>query len=88
MAHGDGVDHIDDDGTVHLTAASHQAVAEIAPDLAHPIAIDDPAGGTARLRTRLTTSRRRRGGAGNQARATRMEPEPAATSWRAPGDRP
>jgi hypothetical protein len=49
MAHGDGIDHIDDDGTVHLTTASHQAVAAIAPDLAHPIAIDDLDGRAAQL---------------------------------------
>ena len=49
MASGDGIDHIDDDGTVHLTAASHQAVAELAPDLAYPIAIDDLADRAARL---------------------------------------
>jgi hypothetical protein len=53
MAGGDGVDHIDDDGTVHLTAASHQAVAEIAPDLACPIAIDDLANRAARLDSAL-----------------------------------
>ncbi|MGK5627852.1 saccharopine dehydrogenase NADP-binding domain-containing protein [Streptomyces sp. URMC 123] len=41
MAGGDGVERIDDDGTVHLTAAAHRAVADIAPDLALPIAVDD-----------------------------------------------
>ncbi|WKX69202.1 hypothetical protein [Streptomyces sp. XD-27] len=49
MAGGDGVDRIDDDGTVHLTAASHQAVAGIAPDLADPLAIADLAERAARL---------------------------------------
>ncbi|MEU9115717.1 saccharopine dehydrogenase NADP-binding domain-containing protein [Streptomyces sp. NPDC048483] len=49
MAAGDGVARIDDDGTVHLTAAGHQAVAEIAADLASPIAIDDLAARAARL---------------------------------------
>jgi hypothetical protein len=49
MARGDGIDHIDDDGTVHLTAASHQAVDALAPDLAYPIAIDDLATRAARL---------------------------------------
>ena len=49
MARGDGVDHIDDDGTVHLTPAAHRAVADLAPDLAHPIAVDDLAGRAARL---------------------------------------
>jgi hypothetical protein len=49
MASGDGIDHIDDDGTIHLTAASHRAVAEVAPDLAAPIAIDDLADRAARL---------------------------------------
>ncbi|MEV5240098.1 hypothetical protein AB0K89_13460 [Streptomyces cinnamoneus] len=54
MAAGDGIDHIDDDGTVHLTAASHQAVAGIAPDLAHPIAMGDLAERAARLDSVLT----------------------------------
>ncbi|HMJ76535.1 MAG TPA: hypothetical protein VK507_11215, partial [Iamia sp.] len=49
MAVGDGVDRIDHDGTVHLTAASHRAVAEVAADLADPIAIDDLAHRAARL---------------------------------------
>ena len=53
MASGDGVDRIDDDGGLYLTAASHQAVAEIAPDLAYPIAIDALAGRAARLDTVL-----------------------------------
>ncbi|WP_216214553.1 KR domain-containing protein [Amycolatopsis aidingensis] len=41
MAHGDGVESIDEDGTVHLTAASRQAVAGIAPELAEPVAVTD-----------------------------------------------
>jgi len=49
MAGGDGIDHIDDDGTVHLTAASHRAVADVAPALADPIAIDDLATRAAQL---------------------------------------
>ncbi|WP_240139703.1 saccharopine dehydrogenase NADP-binding domain-containing protein [Streptomyces sp. MUM 178J] len=49
MAAGDGVDGIDDDGTVRLTAAARRAVAEIAPDLADPIAVDDLAARAARL---------------------------------------
>jgi len=49
MAEGDGVDHIDDDGTVHLTAACRQAVAELAPDLADPIPIANLDARAARL---------------------------------------
>ncbi|MFI9048603.1 saccharopine dehydrogenase NADP-binding domain-containing protein [Streptomyces sp. NPDC053427] len=49
MAAGDGVDRIDADGTVHFAEACHQAVAGIAPDLAHPLALDDLAARAARL---------------------------------------
>ncbi|GAB7035246.1 hypothetical protein AB0G35_06040 [Streptomyces sp. NPDC021749] len=48
MAGGDGIERIDDDGTVHLTAASHQAVADRAPDLADLLALDDLAHRAAR----------------------------------------
>jgi hypothetical protein len=41
MARGDGIERIDDDGTVHFTAASRDAVAGIGPGLAEPLAIDD-----------------------------------------------
>jgi hypothetical protein len=40
MARGDGVEHIEDDGTVHFTPASCAAVAGICPDLAAPLTID------------------------------------------------
>ncbi len=49
MAGGDGIDHIDDDGTVHFTTAAHRAVAAIAPDLADSLAIDDLADRGTRL---------------------------------------
>ncbi|MFD8545415.1 hypothetical protein [Streptomyces sp. NPDC059649] len=45
---GDGIERTDDD-TVHLTAAVHRAVADLAPDLAHPLAPDDLAHRAARL---------------------------------------
>jgi hypothetical protein len=41
MARGDGIDRIDDDGTVHFTAAARAAVADIALGLAEPLASDD-----------------------------------------------
>jgi hypothetical protein len=41
MARGDGIERIDDDGTVHFTAASRDAIASIDPGLAEPLAIDD-----------------------------------------------
>ncbi|GCD92463.1 KR domain-containing protein [Embleya hyalina] len=49
LAAGDGIDRIDADGTVRLTAAAHRAVADIAPDLAEPIAVDEIAARAARL---------------------------------------
>lgn len=49
MAGGDGIDYIDDDGTVHFTTAAHRAVAAIAPDLADSLAIDDLADRGTRL---------------------------------------
>jgi len=42
-AAGDGIERIDDDGTVHFTAAARQAVAGIAPDLAAPLPVTDDA---------------------------------------------
>ncbi|WP_017975741.1 hypothetical protein [Actinopolyspora halophila] len=54
MAAGDGIDSIDDDGTVHLIPASQKAVADIAPELAEPIAIDDLTNRAARLDSVLT----------------------------------
>ena len=41
MAHHDGIDHVDEDGTVHFTAASRRAVASFDAGLAEPLAIDD-----------------------------------------------
>ena len=41
IAHGDGVDHVDADGTVHFTEAAQAAMAEVAPDLTEPLPIDD-----------------------------------------------
>src|SRR4051794_17679633 len=33
IAHGDGLDHVDDDGTVHFTEAAQAMMAPVAPDL-------------------------------------------------------
>ena len=41
IGHGDGVDHVDADGTVHFTAAAQAAMAEVAPDLTEPLPVDD-----------------------------------------------
>ncbi len=41
IGRGDGVDHIDDDGTVHFTAAAQAAMAPFAPDLTEPLPFDD-----------------------------------------------
>ena len=41
MSNGDGVDHIDDDGTVYFTPACQEAVADIAADIAEPLPIDE-----------------------------------------------
>jgi hypothetical protein len=41
MGRGDGVDRIDDDGTVHFTPACRAAVAAIAPELAEPLRIEE-----------------------------------------------
>jgi hypothetical protein len=41
MGRGDGVDHIDDDATVHFTPACGAAVAGVAPELAEPLRIDE-----------------------------------------------
>jgi hypothetical protein len=49
MGRGDGVDRIDDDGTVHFTPACQAAVAAIAPDLAEPLRIDEIDARAARL---------------------------------------
>jgi hypothetical protein len=41
MAAGDGVERIDDDGTVHFSERAREAVAAFAPDLAEPLALDE-----------------------------------------------
>ncbi len=41
IGRGDGLDHIDDDGTAHFTDAAIAALADTAPDLAEPLALDD-----------------------------------------------
>ncbi|MGI5131143.1 hypothetical protein ACQEVB_30370 [Pseudonocardia sp. CA-107938] len=41
MSNGDGVDHITAAGTVHFTPACQEAVADIAPELAEPLPIDE-----------------------------------------------
>jgi len=42
IAHGDGVDHVDGDGTVYFTAAAQAQLAPIAPDLTEPLPMNDP----------------------------------------------
>jgi hypothetical protein len=39
QARGDGVDRIDDDGTVHFTAAARDAVADLDPGIADPLPV-------------------------------------------------
>jgi hypothetical protein len=41
LGRADGVERIDDDGTVHFTAACRAAVAGVAPDLAESLRIED-----------------------------------------------
>jgi hypothetical protein len=41
IGRGDGVDRVDPDGTVHFTESAAAAVAEVAPDLAEPLAPAD-----------------------------------------------
>jgi hypothetical protein len=41
IAHGDGVDHIDGDGTVHFTEAARAMMAPVAPDLTEPLPMND-----------------------------------------------
>ncbi|MDX8148919.1 hypothetical protein SK854_42850 [Lentzea sp. BCCO 10_0061] len=41
QARGDGVERIDDDGTVHFTAAARDAVAEVDPGIADPLPVAD-----------------------------------------------
>jgi KR domain len=41
MARRDGIEKIDDDGTVHFTAASREAVANFGYGIAEPLAVDD-----------------------------------------------
>lgn len=41
MGRGDGVERIDEDGTVHFTAACREAVADFAPDLANPLPVSE-----------------------------------------------
>jgi hypothetical protein len=55
MARADGVDRIDPDGTVHFTDAAREAVADVAPDLAEPLPVDDMAARAARLDEVLAT---------------------------------
>ena len=49
MSHRDGVERIDDDGTVHFTAACRAAVATLDPGLAEPLPVGDLEGRAARL---------------------------------------
>ena len=49
MAHADGVARIDEDGTVHFTAACRDAVAALDPSLADPLPPGDLAARAARL---------------------------------------
>jgi hypothetical protein len=49
MAHADGVERIDEDGTVHFTAAAQEAVADLDPLLAAPLPAGDLEARAARL---------------------------------------
>jgi hypothetical protein len=49
MAHGDGVERIDDDGTVYFTAACREAIATLDPGLADPLPVGDLDARAARL---------------------------------------
>jgi KR domain len=49
LAYGDGVERIDDDGTVHFTAACREAVATLDPGLADPLPVSDLDARAARL---------------------------------------
>ncbi|QYN33331.1 hypothetical protein K1T35_33130 [Pseudonocardia sp. DSM 110487] len=40
MSNGDGIHHVDDDGTAYFTPACQEAVADIAADIAEPLPID------------------------------------------------
>ncbi len=41
IGRADGIDRIDDDGTVHFTDEARAALADVAPDLAEPLPFDD-----------------------------------------------
>jgi hypothetical protein len=41
VGRGDGVDRVDDDGTIHFTAEARAAVADVAPDIAEPLPLSD-----------------------------------------------
>ena len=41
IAHGDGVERIDDDGVVHFTDGAWEALGAIAPDLLEPLALEE-----------------------------------------------
>jgi hypothetical protein len=56
MARGDGIERIDDDGTVHFTAAGRDAIASIDPGLAEPLAMDDLQARAAALDAALGTT--------------------------------
>jgi hypothetical protein len=49
VGRGDGIERIDDDGTVHFTDACKAAVADLEPELAAPLAIGDLPGRAALL---------------------------------------
>jgi hypothetical protein len=49
MGRGDGVERIDEDGTVHFTSACREIVAGFAPDLAEPLPVSDMRARAARL---------------------------------------
>lgn len=56
MARADGVDRIDEDGTVHFTAAAQEAVAGLDPGLAAPLPLADLEQRAARLDAALKES--------------------------------
>ncbi len=58
MGRADGVERIDQDGTVHFTSACREAVADFAPDLAEPLRVADLRARAARLDEVLASDRR------------------------------
>ena len=83
MGRDDGVERVDDDGTVHFTARCREAVAGVAPDLAEPLAIGALQERAAGLDIPLVEPTRRRSASRGSGRlhppcACRLRPRRAA----------